>query len=173
MGSAMTRRIVCSMLLLPALAACQSVGPAIAQGERADFVVVEKSKHTLALYKQGKLLATYHVAFGGDPVGPKQREGDEKTPEGRYAFDYKNAATGYHKAIHVSYPNAQDIALAKQQGVSPGGAIMVHGQKNHYGWAAFITQRFNWTHGCIALSDEDMDEVWDHVHADTPVEIRP
>ena len=167
------RRLSGAMLLFLALAACQGAGPELKPGEKADLVVVEKNRHTLSLYKEGKLLAAYHAAFGGDPAGPKEREGDNKTPEGRYLLDYKNAGTGYHKAIHISYPNAQDIARARKLGVQPGGAIMVHGQKNNYGWASFITQRFDWTLGCVALANDDMDEVWDHVEVGTPIEIRP
>lgn len=163
--------LAAAMLLL-SLAACQSGGQ-LAPGEKADLVVVEKSRHSLSLYRQGRFLVSYHVAFGGDPAGPKQQQGDEKTPEGRYQLDYRNAATGYHKAIHVSYPDAQDVARAKRLGVPPGGEIMLHGQKNGYGWASFLTQRFNWTHGCIALDDDDMDAVWNHVDTGTPIEIRP
>ncbi len=147
--------------------------PLAQAGEKADLVVVEKSKRQLSLYKSGKLLATYHVTFGGDPVGPKQREGDGKTPEGQYVLDYKNDGSGYYKAFHISYPNAQDVERAKKAGVAPGGAIMIHGQKNGWGWASFLTQRFNWTKGCIAMSNGDLDQLWAMVDAGTPIDIRP
>src|SRR5687768_3178925 len=88
----------------------------------ADYVLVEKSKNLLSLYKDGKVFASYHVVFGGNPVGHKQQEGDEKTPEGRYSLDAKNAKSAYYKSIHISYPNAADRARAKARGVSPGGA---------------------------------------------------
>lgn len=158
--------------LIPTLVLLAASPPTWAE-DKADLVVVEKSKGTLILYKSGKTLATYHVAFGGDPKGPKQSEGDGKTPEGRYVLDSKNTQSGYHKAFHISYPNQSDIAKAKKRGVSPGGAIMVHGQKNGYGWASFITQRLNWTKGCVALSNSDLDDMWNRVDAGTPIEIRP
>jgi murein L,D-transpeptidase YafK len=100
--------------------------------DKADKVLVEKSKHLLALYKNGKVIASYHVVFGGNPVGHKEQEGDERTPEGKYVLDSKNAHSAYYKAFHISYPNAQDMANAKKKGVSAGSAIMIHGQKNGF-----------------------------------------
>lgn len=141
--------------------------------EKADRVLVEKSKKTLSLYRGDKLLSTYHVVFGANPVGHKQQEGDERTPEGKYLLDYKKADSAFYKAIHISYPNAHDIASAKKRGVSPGGAIMIHGQRNYFGWASFVTQFFNWTQGCVALSNSDMEAVWSAVEVGTPIEIRP
>ena len=141
--------------------------------EIADSVLVEKSKHTLTLLKNGKSLATYHVVFGSNPVGHKEQEGDKKTPEGIYTLDSKNSNSSYFKAIHISYPNAQDLAKAKTRGVSAGGAVMIHGQKNGLGWASFAAQRINWTAGCIALSNEDMERVWKSVNVPTKIEIRP
>lgn len=143
-----------------------------ADTEKADLVIVEKSSHRLSLYKAGKLLASYHAMFGGNPGGAKEKEGDGKTPEGRYVLDNKKNSQ-YHKAFHISYPNAEDIKRAKQLGVAPGGDVMVHGQKNGFGWASFITQRFNWTKGCIALSNDDIDAMWDMVGVGTVIEIRP
>ena len=141
--------------------------------EKADRVVVYKSTKTLTLYQGVKPLGSFAVAFGANPKGHKQHEGDERTPEGRYLLDYKKADTQYHRSIHISYPNQGDIAAAKQRGVPPGGDIMIHGQRNGYGWAAALTQRFNWTNGCIALRDEDMDKVWESVETGTPIEIYP
>lgn len=141
--------------------------------EKADFVLVEKSKHLLTLYKNQKIIGSYHVMFGGQPVGHKEQEGDNKTPEGRYVLDAKNAQSSYYKSIRISYPNAEDIANAKAKGVSPGGAIMIHGQKNGFGWAAAVTQQTNWTLGCIALTNEDMDVIWARVSVPVPIEIKP
>ena len=141
--------------------------------EKADFVLVEKSKNLLTLFKNKKVIGTYHVVFGGDPVGHKEQEGDNKTPEGRYMLDSKNVNSAYYKSIHISYPNAKDIANAKAKGVSPGGAIMIHGQKNGFGWAAATTQKTNWTLGCIALTNEDMEIVWKSVSVPIPIEIKP
>lgn len=142
-------------------------------GEKADRVVVIKSTKTLSLYKGERLLGTYSVVFGANPVGHKQQEGDERTPEGQYILDFKKTDSAFYKAIHISYPNVQDMESAKKRGVSPGGSIMIHGQKNGFGWASFISQYFNWTDGCIALSNEDMDFVWHDVEAGTPIEIKP
>lgn len=141
--------------------------------EKADLVVVMKSSNTLNLYKNQRLIQAFPVVFGASPIGHKQQEGDERTPEGRYTLDFKKADSAFYKAIHISYPNAQDVESAKKRGVSPGGAVMIHGQKNHFGWASFITQKFNWTNGCIALTNEDMEQVWQAVDAGTPIEIRP
>jgi murein L,D-transpeptidase YafK len=142
-------------------------------GDKADRVVVIKSTKTLSLYKSERLLGTYSVVFGANPVGHKQQEGDERTPEGRYILDFKKSDSAFYKAIHISYPNTQDIESAKKRGVSPGGLIMIHGQKNGLGWVSFISQKFNWTDGCIALNNKDMDFIWEAIEAGTPIEIKP
>lgn len=138
-----------------------------------DAVRVLKSKRTLQLLSGGKVVRQFKVALGGQPVGPKRREGDMKTPEGHFLLDYKKADSAFHKAIHVSYPGPADHARARKAGVSPGGMIMIHGQKNGYGHLAALTQRSDWTNGCIALTDADMDAVWQAVEAGTPIELRP
>src|SRR5262249_36169284 len=123
-----------------------------ASGETADFVLVKKSEAKLYLLRGGNAFATFHIALGGEPIGPKQRQGDGRPPEGRYVLDARNAHSSFYKSLHVSYPNATDRAHAKRAGVAPGGDIMVHGQPN--GWERYeaITQQRNWTLGCIALS---------------------
>lgn len=141
--------------------------------QRADFVLVDKSERRLYLYRKNRAFAAFPVAFGAAPTGHKQQEGDERTPEGRYTLDYKKADSGYYRAIHISYPNRRDVATARRRGVQPGGFVMIHGQKNGYGWASFLTQQFNWTNGCVALSDDHMETVWQAVAAGTPIEIRP
>ena len=138
-----------------------------------NLVRVLKSDHKLQLLTDGKVIQEFHVVLGGSPKGHKRQEGDEKTPEGAYTLDYKKSDSAFHRAIHISYPNAKDIALAKTRGVNPGGQIMIYGQKNGLAWLSFLNQRFNWTNGCIALSDEDMDSVWTLVTEGTPIEIRP
>lgn len=166
--------IVCACTIqTPAKSVADEPAPSSSLTEKADLVVVEKNSKTLSLFKKERKIASFSVTFGANPVGHKQQEGDERTPEGRYKLDYKKTETKYHKAIHISYPNAQDIADAKKRGVSPGGSIMIHGQKQGWGWAAFLTQRFNWTNGCIALSDDDLDFVWNVVDVGTPIEIKP
>lgn len=141
--------------------------------QKADKVLVLKSENRLYLIKNRVPFATFRVVFGGNPVGHKQAQGDQRTPEGHYILDYKNPNSQFYKSIHISYPNQQDRERARQLGVDPGGDIMIHGQPNGWGWAAVVTQRFSWTEGCIALSDKDMDQVWQAVDAGTPIEIRP
>jgi murein L,D-transpeptidase YafK len=148
--------------------------PAVTFGmEKADSVLVMKSESKLHLKNNGIVFRTYHVAFGANPKGHKQQEGDERTPEGKYILDYKKKNSTFYKAIHISYPNREDKKRAETKGVSPGGLIMIHGQKNGYGWLSFITQCFNWTDGCIAVSNEAMDEIWQTVDVGTPIEIKP
>ena len=122
---------------------------------------------------EGKSFASFPVTFGREPKGHKQERGDERTPEGKYVLDSKNTNSQFYKSIHVSYPNAQDRANAQQRGVDPGGDIMVHGQPNGWEWAAPVVQLFSWTDGCIALSNDNLDQVWAAVDPGTPIEIRP
>ena len=140
---------------------------------KADKVIVEKSQAKLLLMYQGKVINEYHVAFGAEPKGHKKQEGDERTPEGEYVLDYKKSNSSFYKAIHISYPNEQDKLNAKKLGVDPGGMIMIHGQKNGFALFSFITQKFNWTNGCIAVTNSEMDEIWEAVGENTPIEIRP
>lgn len=136
-----------------------------------DLVRVDKSENKMYLLEGEEILKEYHVAFGANPKGHKQQEGDEKTPEGVYTLDYKKEGSSFYRAMHISYPNAQDKANAKKLGVSPGGFIMVHGQKNNLGWLSSITQRMNWTNGCIALTNKEMDEFMSLVKVGTKIEI--
>lgn len=140
--------------------------------ETADKVLVDKSEEKLYLLKAGSTIAEFSVAFGANPVGHKQQEGDERTPEGQYLLDYKKADSSFYKSIHISYPNEADKQAAAEKGVNPGGLIMIHGQRNRLGWLSFITQRFNWTDGCIAVTNSEMDQIWDSVAVNTPIEIR-
>ena len=123
----------------------------LAAAEKADLVVVSKSESRLYLERAGKRFDSFKVAFGGDSKGHKQREGDERTPEGRYRL----------------------LQIAKSRGVSPGGDVMIHGQKNGWGWLAPISQLFDWTDGCVALRNSDMEKVWKAVDIGTPIEIQP
>lgn len=123
------------------------------------------------LIKNNEVYKEYKVSFGANPNGHKEQEGDEKTPEGKYILDYKKSDSSFYKAIHISYPNQKDVENAKRKGVSPGGQIMIHGQKNGLGWLSFITQWFNWTDGCIAVKNKEMDEIWSLVEVNTPIII--
>jgi murein L,D-transpeptidase YafK len=139
----------------------------------ADRVVVLKKERTLQLLSQGKVIKTYKVALGGDPVGPKTRQGDHKTPEGLYVLDARNAHSQFYKSIHISYPSERDRAGAKKIGVAPGGDVFVHGLPNGYGWIGAGHRAKDWTDGCIAVTDEEIDEIWLAVGNGTPIEIRP
>ena len=137
----------------------------------ADAVHIDKSESTLYLLYRGDVIKQYPIALGGNPVGHKVQEGDQRTPEGTYTLDYKKSDSAFHKAIHISYPNEQDKKVANALGVSPGGNIMIHGQRNGFGWLAFIVQKFNWTDGCVAVSNQHMDEIWNAVQVGARVEI--
>jgi murein L,D-transpeptidase YafK len=139
----------------------------------ADRIVVLKSERTLTLMHEGKPFKTYKVALGGEPIGPKTQQGDHKTPEGTYTIDGRNLHSQFHKGLHVSYPSAQDVTQARKRGVSPGGAIMIHGLPNGMGWVGSAHLARDWTDGCIAVTDEEIDEIWKLVPNGTPVEIKP
>jgi murein L,D-transpeptidase YafK len=155
--------------LLSGLATSQTARPPL----HADRVVVLKKERTLQLLNQGKVIKTYKVALGGDPVGPKTRQGDHKTPEGVYVLDSRNPHSQFYKSIHISYPNASDRGAARQKGVSPGGDVFVHGLPNGYRYVGAAHRLKDWTDGCIAVTDEEMDEIWRTVPDGTPIEIRP
>jgi murein L,D-transpeptidase YafK len=142
--------------------------PALPQGAVADRIVVEKSARRLTLYAHGQPLKSYPISLGANPSGAKRREGDNKTPEGLYTIDAKNAASRFHKALHVSYPSPLDRARA-----ATGGDIMIHGLPNGLGFLGRAQRLRDWTAGCIALTNRELDEVWRAVPAGTPIEIRP
>jgi murein L,D-transpeptidase YafK len=147
--------------------------PPLPPDARADLVVVDKSDRTLSLMDGGRTLKTYRVSLGGAPAGHKRREGDERTPEGRYRLDTRRAHSAAHLALQVSYPDSADAARARAEGVPPGGAIMVHGLWNGLGWMGRMHRWVDWTDGCIAVTNPEMDEIWRAVPTGTPIEIRP
>jgi len=136
------------------------------------LVLVDKSEKKMYLISEGKRVKEYDVVFGANPIGHKQQEGDERTPEGKYILDYKKENSSFYKAIHISYPNKEDKDRAKKNGVNPGGLIMIHGQKNGFGWLSWLMQWFNWTDGCIAVTNSEMEEIWELVKEGTPIEIK-
>ncbi len=140
---------------------------------RSDKVVVLKARRELQLWQAGNLLKTYKVALGGEPVGAKQQEGDHKTPEGTYKLDWRSEKSRFYKAIHISYPNAEDRARAKKRGVNPGGALMLHGLPNGLGHLGKAHLLRDWTDGCVAVTNEELDEIWRAVPDGTPIEIKP
>lgn len=140
---------------------------------KIDKVLVLKSERKLMLLSGDKAVRAYKIALGGQPVGPKTRQGDHKTPEGYYLLDQRNAHSRFHKSLHVSYPNANDATNARKNGVDPGGDIMVHGLPNGFGWLGSTHTFSDWTDGCMAVTNAEMDEIWDLVKNGTPIEIRP
>jgi murein L,D-transpeptidase YafK len=139
----------------------------------ADSIVIEKKARRLNLYHQGRLLRTYRVALGANPVGDKRFAGDRRTPEGVFFIDYKHEKSDYHLAMHISYPDSSHRARAEAAGVSPGGDIMIHGLKNGQGASGAFHRTVDWTDGCIALTDEEIEGMWSAVMVGTPVEIKP
>ena len=138
-----------------------------------DQVVVYKHERKLVLLSHGKELKAYKVALGGEPVGPKVRQGDHRTPEGSYVLDSRNPNSHFFKAFHISYPSWRDVAAAKRLGVSPGGDIMLHGLPKDYAWLGKAHTLHDWTDGCIAVTNEEIDEIWKLVRVGTPIEIKP
>jgi murein L,D-transpeptidase YafK len=144
--------------------------PPLPPSAKADKVVVLKSYRQLLLMKGDEVLKRYIVSLG-DPIGPKVRQGDHKTPEGNYILDRHNANSQFHRSIHISYPSAEDVARAKSRGVSAGGELYIHGLPNEF--RGHSDALGDWTEGCIAVSNAEMDEIWRAVADGTPIEIRP
>jgi len=119
------------------------------------------------------VLRVYKVALGRSPVGAKTRKGDHKTPEGQYFIDAKKANSRFYRALHISYPNQIDRERAQKSGQDPGGDVEIHGIENGLGWIGGLHRAVDWTDGCIAVTDAEMDEIWNSVAVETPVEIKP
>jgi murein L,D-transpeptidase YafK len=170
------RRLFLLLLILP-VAACTPMQaqppPTYSPPEVSDLaslVRVYKAARTLDVWAGGRLLLSLTgIQLGRQPVGPKQFEGDGRTPEGRYLIDWRNPQSAYHLSLHVSYPDGRQVASARAQGRSAGGMIMIHGQPNGYQGRA----DGDWTDGCIAVSDAEIEALWDIVPDGTPVEILP
>ncbi|QPH55225.1 L,D-transpeptidase family protein [Pontivivens ytuae] len=181
----MIRRIVISGALLVALTAggllygqvaartASGTPPPMAPvADQADLVRVDKSDRRLELLRDGAVIAAYDISLGAAPDGHKRQEGDERTPEGRYVIDWRNPNSIAHLSLHISYPNADDVAQAAAAGVSPGGNIMIHGLPNGFGILGRLHLLVDWTDGCIAVTDAEMREIWSRVPNGTPIELR-
>ncbi len=142
----------------------------------ADKVIIKKSTRMLYLSQQGEIYKKYHISLGQVPDGAKEFEGDMKTPEGAYILDWRQPSKAYYKSIHISYPNAKDKAHAKKAGKSAGGMIMIHGTPLNWSLSPlgdWMPMLLDWTEGCIAMSNDDMDEVWERTKKGTPIVIVP
>jgi tetratricopeptide (TPR) repeat protein len=138
-----------------------------------DSILIEKSTRRLKLLSRGEVLKSYKIALGGNPIGPKERQGDNKTPVGTYIIDARNRDSRFHLSLHISYPNERDKKRAKELGVSPGGDIMIHGIKNGFSWVGNAHTGVDWTKGCIAVTDQEIEEIDKLAPNGTIVEIRP
>jgi len=143
----------------------------IPEGVSIDKIIVAKSKHKLFAYSKGQLVVTYKVAIGKDPTGRKEFEGDMKTPEGTYTIFDKNSHSEFHKNLGISYPNQQDITQAQRIGKAPGREIKIHGLKNGQGYIGKFHRWRDWTDGCLALTNDEMDQLYDHTPIGTLIEI--
>ena len=139
--------------------------------QRATKVLVLKTKHELLLLDGNNIIRTYSIAIGRGGVDPKQRQGDHRSPEGLYVIDRHKKDSRFHRALHVSYPNDADRERAHQLGVDPGGDIMIHGIQNGLGWLGPLHRLVDWTDGCMAVTDSEIEEIWSAVPDGTPVEI--
>ena len=154
-------------MILLAVPACPAEKPL------ADRIIVIKSSHTMTLFAGEKVLKTYKVALGTAPVGPKRVEGDHRTPEGIYTIDAKNPQSRFHLSLHISYPSAADRERARKLGAKPGSAIMIHGLEKQYAYLGALHRQTDWTDGCIAVTNAEIEEIWKLVPMGTRVEIRP
>jgi murein L,D-transpeptidase YafK len=175
----MKRRTLIVLGILGALAAAGAVSfleeprPPLPEDARADTILIEKSMHRMSLFKDGELLRTYQVALGRGGPEAKVREWDNRTPHGAYVIDNRVRRSGFHRTLHISYPNAADVAAAHARGDEAGSDVMIHGIKNGLGWLGPLHRMVDWTAGCIALTNREMDEVWRLVPNGTPIVIKP
>jgi murein L,D-transpeptidase YafK len=145
----------------------------VPEGVKADKVIVEKHARQMILLSKGRVVKKYKISLGRNPEGSKVRAGDRKTPEGVYVINSRNPRSRYHLSLRISYPNTSDIKRAKQLGVSPGGDIMIHGIRKGFGWLGPLHGLLNWTKGCIAVTNREIEEIWRAVPNGTRIEIRP
>ena len=151
----------------------RSIPPPAAANARATSVLVEKKDRRLTLMRDNKPIKSYAVSLGSNPDGHKRQEGDDRTPEGSYKIDFKNQRSRFHLALRISYPETADRESARQRGVPPGSDIMIHGLRNGLGWLRTLHLKLDWTDGCIAVTNTEIEEIWSLVDVGTVIEIRP
>lgn len=171
----MTKKIIIIFVGLISLALIYAnwPGESLPQNIYIDKIVAEKSKHQLTLYKKGLPVKSYTVSLGGNPAGHKLKEGDGKTPEGIYKIDSKNLNSAFHLSLHISYPNQADRKMALQNHVNPGGMIMIHGLTNGLGFIGRLHRLFDWTQGCLAVTNAEIEEIARVTPIGTIIEIKP
>lgn len=162
----MPRLVLLLALVMPGLVHAGFPPPLAATSEQADAVRVYKARRTLELLRAGKVIRSYRIALGAAPVGHKRQQGDQRTPEGDYTITHRNAQSRFHLSLRVSYPNAADRRQAAARGVDPGGDIMLHG-------ATPVGSSGDWTEGCMAVSNAQIEEIWRLVPVGTPIRIAP
>lgn len=140
---------------------------------KVDYILLQKSKRKLFLFHKGKVLQSYTVSLGFSPQGAKQQKGDGKTPEGRYFISAKNPHSQFHRSLRISYPNEHDQKNAEKNHVSPGDHIMIHGLKAQFSWLGSLHTLKDWTLGCIAVTNAEIEEIWELVNQGTPIDIEP
>lgn len=161
-------------LLALACGGCEArARPPVAGAAIADRIVIEKAAHRMSLFAGERKLVTYRISLGRGGLAPKVREGDRRTPEGDYRITGRNARSAYHLSLRIGYPTPAQIAQARAAGVDPGGDIMIHGLPNGRGGMAALYRGHDWTDGCIAVSDAEMDEVWRLTRDGATVRILP
>lgn len=168
---------ICMLIVLLPAAARSSKTGSIKQPSpmkaTVDKVLIEKNKRRLTLLNNNTPVKSYEISLGIKPTGKKTEKGDDRTPEGVYTIDRKNLKSSYHRALHISYPNSEDVAQSKARGVSPGGDIMIHGLPNGEESYEFYQTKRDWTSGCIAVNNAEIEEIFRLVPNGTTVEILP
>ncbi|BCB96638.1 hypothetical protein JZK55_15600 [Dissulfurispira thermophila] len=169
----MTAKRIISLIVILISGAFLFSSNTLAALSKADKVIVIKSKRIMLLLKDGEIIKTYRIALGKNPDGRKIQAGDQKTPEGTYTITSKNKHSKYYKAINISYPNESDIQNARRLGVSPGNSIAIHGLPKELEDIDKFHRRLDWTDGCIAVTNKEIDEIWQIVPDGIPIEIKP
>jgi murein L,D-transpeptidase YafK len=161
------------MVLLGLFVLCGVQQAAHARQTSASYILVDKSDRQLTLYRRGHVLGKFDISLGANPQGHKRYEGDRRTPEGIYRIDARNPDSDFHLSLRISYPNSHDAAWAHARGLQPGGQIMIHGMPNNFRLPDSDKFSFDWTDGCIAVADDEMEKIWNLVEVGTLIEIRP
>jgi murein L,D-transpeptidase YafK len=171
LGVILTSGLVAAFLLALTIANWPSIP--LPSGVKATRVSVYKSARKLVLLDGERVLKTYRIALGPTPQGPKTQDGDDRTPEGEYRIDGRNPESSFHLSLHISYPDEDARQQAARRGVDAGGEIMIHGLRNGLGWLGGAHRVADWTRGCIAVTNPEIEEIWRVVPDGTPIEIRP